>query len=688
MKDNLCKSLRLLSLGFTILSASWVQAQNVLVSLEAEDGIITLPAKVKPTNGTTVAGLSGGKYVGDNDPGSSIVFTNVEVPETGTYEFKTYYMSMQNRSIAIKVNNYSEFISTVTNTTPGWDNPPTNTMSTYIYMDKGMNTITITPQGSGGPNLDKFEIITTDVELPTPGEFPILLEAETAQLFGNLKVKPVDGSSIAGLSGGKYIGDFDLAANSYLRFNDVEIPEEGTYELKVYSMGSSRALTIQVNHYAKSIIRTLDSPNWDNPPTSMVSTLIYLDKGKNTITFGLHEDNGPNLDKFEICTTTQTIERPEIVRMAYPFDFTDGATITSPQSNTTLALLTDNDEYTSFVPEGSNAEVVARCEVPVLLTGFLLSAGIDTEIDTDSWKLYSSTDGSSWKELTYNTATDLDGATLYEITQTPGSATTNAAQYYKLEAQAEGLQMAEWQLFGLPYTATGEQNFPADLTEGLDIETHVTGYPTGESGDNFSEEFYRLFDRNMSTKYYAHGATGFYVEIELDKPCTIDSYALSSSYDHPDRDPRKWILNAYNDEVGWIELDRQTDAYFPTRYSTLKYAVSSPMAFTRILLDVEANNGASDIQLLKFQIFGEEYDGSGIESADGASIAIHAGQGVVTIEQPEPRPLKYSVHNLSGALVAQGTAGDSYCQIELPAGAYIIAAGYGTEVKIGKLIVQ
>ena len=36
-------------------------------------------------------------------------------------------------------------------------------MSTYIYMDKGKNTIKITPMGSGGPNMDKFEIITTDV---------------------------------------------------------------------------------------------------------------------------------------------------------------------------------------------------------------------------------------------------------------------------------------------------------------------------------------------------------------------------------------------------------------------------------------------------------------------------------------------------------------------------------------------
>ena len=94
-------------------------------------------------------------------------------------------------------------------------------------------------------------------------------------------------------------------------------------------MGSSRALTIKVNHYQKSIIRTKDSPNWDNAPTSMVSTLIYLDKGTNTLTFGLHEDNGPNIDKFEICTTTEEIDKPEVEKIAYSYDFTDEAEISS-----------------------------------------------------------------------------------------------------------------------------------------------------------------------------------------------------------------------------------------------------------------------------------------------------------------------------------------------------------------------
>ena len=195
---------------------------------------------------------------------------------------------MQNGSIAVKVNNYSEYISTVSNTTPGWDVPPTNEMSTYIYMDKGKNTIKITPMGSGGPNMDKFEIITTDVELPKPGGVSYRSQRPKPLNYSKPRnLKPTVLTRCRSIRG-KYIGDFDLAANSYLRFNNVEIPEAGTYELKVYSMGSSRALTIKVNTIKKvSFVRktpptgTMPLPQWALP-------MIYLDKGTNTLTFGLH----------------------------------------------------------------------------------------------------------------------------------------------------------------------------------------------------------------------------------------------------------------------------------------------------------------------------------------------------------------------------------------------------------------
>ena len=420
----------------------------------------------------------------------------------------------------------------------------------------------------------------------------------------------------------------------------------------------------------------------------MVTSLIYLDKGTNTLTFGLHEDNGPNIDKFEICTTTEEIDKPEVEKIAYSYDFTDEAEISSTQENSTLSLLTDNDEYTYYVPETSNVEIVAKCQQPVLLTGFLLSAGIDSEIDVDTWKLYASANGSTWKEISYDKVTDLDGAHLYEITRYPGTAAADAAQYYKLAATHENLEIAEWQLFGLPYVASGDKNFPTDLTENIDVHSNVSAYPIGESGDNFSEEFYNLFDRNMNTKYYAHEATSFYVEIDLGKPYTIESYAITSAHDYPDRDPRKWILNAYNEELGWVELDRQTDTYFPTRYSTLKYNVNSSTGFTKVMLDVEANNGAKDIQLLKFQIFGKEFNGAGINAAQDKTLSIIADQGKIIISQTEGKPVNYTVYNLSGTVIEQGTTDVSYREIVLNAGAYIVSANDGSKNKIEKLIVK
>ena len=145
---------------------SAVKAQERIVTLEAEDGELTLPAVVK-----SVPGYSQNQYVGNNDNGSSIVFRDVDVPDEGTYEFKIYYTSVENRSVAVKANDRVETYATVVNTTANWDLPPVDSMSTFLYLRQGGNTIKITPYpvGSGGPNLDKFEIWTTDMDVSAEG---------------------------------------------------------------------------------------------------------------------------------------------------------------------------------------------------------------------------------------------------------------------------------------------------------------------------------------------------------------------------------------------------------------------------------------------------------------------------------------------------------------------------------------
>ncbi len=685
---NLINPLKILLPGFlSLLLTPILKAQDVVVSLEAEAGTLTAPAKVKSVNG-----FSGNAYVGDNDAGSAITFTGVEIIKEGTYEFKTYYTCVGARSIAIKANDLSEVISIAVNSTSDWNAPPVGTMSTYVYLNKGKNTIKITPHpsGQGGPNMDKFEILTT----PQPGEFPILLEAEKARLFGSLKVKPLDGSTISGLSGGKYIGDFNQSAKSYLQFTDIEIPDEGTYELKVYSMGSSRALSIKVNQYKKSIIRTKDSPNWNDAPPSVVSTLIYLDKGKNKITFGTHNDDGPNLDKFEIHKTTESISKPEVEKVAFVSDFTDEAEITAQHNNSTVSYLTDNDEYTIYQVSGvTSTQIIAKCKEPVFLTGYLFSAGINSSEDVTKWTLESSVDGNTWKSITPSTSTDLSAGYLFTINRSYGDAAAQSAQYYRLTAKGStDINVAEWQLFGVPYIAnTDGKTFPQDITEGINMNTNISGYPEGASGSGWSEQFYNLFNRKLNSKYYMSGAKQYYVEVKLDKAYQLDSYTLTTADAFPDRDPRKWTFNGFNEESGWIELDRRVEFTFPGRYTTIQFNIDNKMPFTKFLLDVEDNNGSSDSQLLKWQLFGKEYIGTNIETAETRQMdrySVHSEQGKITILSDSDISAAFEIYNISGMLISKGTLSGTKKDIVISQGIYIVKINDSMKNYSAKTIVR
>lgn len=299
---------------FFLLSVFGLCAQSPILVLEAENAdSIHSPARVKSGDG-----FSNGKYVGGNDRGSYLFFHNVTMEKAGTYEFKTYFNCNGVRRFTVKVNNYPEVECTV-NGTAKWDTPPAETAKVLIYLAAGTNTIKITPYPttSGGPNLDKFEILeTSESPLPVPQEgFPITLEAEYAHLYGDLKVK-----NLEGMSNGRYVGDFNNKSNSYLQFTCVDIPEEGPYELKIFTNDpTGRPLDIQINNYAKTYINVNKSEGkWDQLPTAETSVLVWLDKGLNTISFTEScRYNGPNIDKVEIHETDQTMEKPDIEK-PYP----------------------------------------------------------------------------------------------------------------------------------------------------------------------------------------------------------------------------------------------------------------------------------------------------------------------------------------------------------------------------------
>ena len=122
------------------------------------------------------------------------------------------------------------------------------------------------------------------------------------------------------MSNGRYVGDFNNKSNSYMQFTCVDIPEEGPYELKIFTNDpTGRPLDIQINNYAKPYINVNKSEGkWDQLPTAETSVLVWLDKGLNTISFTEScRYDGPNIDKIEIHETDQTMEKPDIEK-PYP----------------------------------------------------------------------------------------------------------------------------------------------------------------------------------------------------------------------------------------------------------------------------------------------------------------------------------------------------------------------------------
>lgn len=153
-----------LTLPLLLAAVAATAQDSPLIIIEAESAALTPPVKVKRING-----YSGNAYVGDFDQGSAIRLNHVNVNEEGPYEFRVYYTSMFKRSVVVTANSYPAVTITITKETPEWDRPPVHMMLSYIWLDKGDNTIIVTPPANdGGPNIDKFEIWETGVAMPKP----------------------------------------------------------------------------------------------------------------------------------------------------------------------------------------------------------------------------------------------------------------------------------------------------------------------------------------------------------------------------------------------------------------------------------------------------------------------------------------------------------------------------------------
>ncbi len=427
--------------------------------------------------------------------------------------------------------------------------------------------------------------------------FPIILEAENATITGS---GPVVSTNSSWPAGEKYVEN--IRYGSSLQYTNVQINKTGVYKFEIrYLTGdTNRPMSVTVNNYDPVTVNfTETTASWNNPPTKTAVVYLHFDKGANKITIKPLKDYGPNIDKFVINLSDLAVEEN-----VYPSDFTDEADITVSDPNETSVYVSDNNYNTVYTVIGkTSATVTVDCKRPLLLTGYLLSAGKNNTEDVTSWILESSTDKQQWSTVTSTSIVANTYSSTFHITRNTTNAEASAARYYKLTAYGKtDTRIGELQLFGIPFSSDGK-TFSPDLMSQVNINTNTGARPEGSEGNSFIH----LFDREISTKYYGQSSSTFMVTAENDYPKSLEYYTLTSCADSPDRDPKSWMVEGYSDGA-WETVHQVQDFVFPCRLAEMKFTINNPKSYgyQAFRLRMKATNGSSNFQLLQWQLSGKD----------------------------------------------------------------------------------
>jgi hypothetical protein len=161
-----------------------------------------------------------------------------------------------------------------------------------VTLQAGINSITFDNPGTYAPNLDRI-VISGDGKEPAP-DFTTY-EAEAAQLSGTASV---GGCSYC--SGGAYVGNYGAGTQNAVTFNNVTVPQAGTYQLEVdYTEDGPRSVYVYVNG-GDPVELDVNGSSWDSPQFLVIP--VQLNAGVNTIVFTNPNQYGyaPGLDSITV----------------------------------------------------------------------------------------------------------------------------------------------------------------------------------------------------------------------------------------------------------------------------------------------------------------------------------------------------------------------------------------------------
>ena len=672
--------------------------------------------------------FSGGQAVSMCAAYGSYVKYLITVETAGTYDFAINYTTMGTRCMYIKAANYLPVIAEFDDYTGSWDGSDgedeegtpvagIKTLTVQVYLNAGQNEIEMgafdTQTEAFTPNIDKFTVSPSSQSIPVPEECstPITKEAEDATVIS------AGIESAACYSGGR--GVFSGGMSTEIVFENINVATGGVYDVAVYyTTLENRNLQVKANNYVKSLLECrVTLPYWtcpedkegdisDGRPVILKKTTqVYLKAGNNTITISGHLSHMPNVDKIAIEKSGYVMEEPGYETLAYLFDYTDNVVnfktdIIESQvtDSTNLSRLIDNNEFTTYVVNGTNSvQVTAKLAYPIILTGYGIACSPEkANAVMNDWTVEWSANGTSWNPVAKAQTSDAGSFRKVRTGYVFDNEGTVSAQYYRLTATGEGkVEIGEWQLFGSPYISA-EQHFPNDdLTRNVDFEnifSSAMGEPDGFSRDEWGEVFEKVFDKMLNTVYTVVDQKNFYVQFETPDPIMLKSYSLTGRFGFAARDLSKWTLEALNSQGEWTVLDTRENIKFPTEGSTLMFNINEPITSILYKLTAEDTAGDGTINLVQWQMF-ENWFGinspanqTGIKDVLVADVAVKIASedGKIILRSSEDQALPYTVYSVMGQVIGKGICNPGLTTIDVNGGLYIVRVGNSSSKVIVK----
>jgi hypothetical protein len=292
------------------------------------------------------------------------------------------------------------------------------------------------------------------------------------------------------------------------------------------------------------------------------------------------------------------------------------------------------------------------------VTGYsLTTAQGDMKNTPKSWILQGSADKSTWNTIEtrtnqkfyYPTETNLYQIAI-EDNKTANAEKLPAYKYFRVLFKENNggtsLKLSEFQLYGM------NKVMVTSITgNGGSITGQYAGY---QNGTEYVETVDKLIDNNISSKYCVTGHTGGWIQYESAVPVRLGAYSITGSMNDISRNPKTWELFGSDNGTNWELIDEQQnqESKFFVRLNTVEYPVSTTKKYKYFKLNILENNGGSEFQLTKWQLFENAPTSSIQESSIGEPVKISSESGIIKLTCTGKT--KYDIYNLMGTLVTKG----------------------------------